>query len=472
MSLTRQLTHNTLIQTIGKFFSIFLGVIGLSIMTRYLGTDGFGQYTIIVAFLQFFAIMADMGLMLITVQMLSEPNANEQKILSNIFTLRIFTSLAFLSLAPLVVLFFPYSSTIKIGISIFTFSFFLLSLIQVLTGLFQKRLKIIEVTVADILGKATMIIFILIAVYLDLGLFGVMIAGIIGNIFNVIYLLFATSKLLTIKLSFDFDVWKTIFTKSWPIAVSIAFNLVYLKTDTIILSLYHSQSDVGIYGASFRFLEILIMIPTMFMGLVLPILSNYWAQKNMVEFKKMLQTAFNVMVIAAIPMVAGTWILAEKIIVLISGKDFASAAPVLKIIVLASAIVFIGTLYGHTIVAINKQKKMIWAYALTAVTSLIAYFVFIPKFSYFGAAWATVFAESLIAIICFAMVVKTTKTWPDIKIIFKSLVASGAMLVVLYYVKNYSIVISIPLAIITYVSVLYSVKGFSKEFVKEITTIK
>ncbi|MCK4745333.1 flippase [Candidatus Parcubacteria bacterium] len=470
-SLRQQIAHNSIIQTVGKFVSVFLGVIALGIMTRYLGPEKFGQYTIVVAFLQFFAILADMGLMLVTTQMISRPNADVQKTLSNLFTFRFFASLIFFSIAPIAVLFFPYPPIVKTAIFIFTLSFFLLSLIQVLTGLFQKELKMAKVAAADIIGKGTMTALVALAAYLDLGLIWILIAAIIGNIFNFSYLLFSTIRIIKIRFAFDFDIWKKILKRSWPIAISIAFNLVYLKADTIILSLTHSSADVGIYGISFRFLEILIMLPTMFMGLILPLLSNYWAAKNFDKFKKILQMAFNAIIIMAVPMVVGAFFLADKLIIAIAGKDFISAAPVLKIIVLASAMVFIGTLYGHTIVALEKQRKMIWAYAATAALSMAAYLIFIPRYSYFGAAWATVFAETLIAAICFWMVAKTTKMLPDISILFKTLLASGIMAAALYYFQSQHLFLLLPMSIVVYFVSLYLLKGFSKELVREIMKI-
>lgn len=471
-SLNQKIAHNSIIQTIGKAVSVFFGVVALAIMTRYLGPEKFGQYAIVVAFLQFFAIMADIGLMLVATQMISSPNVDVQKTLNNLFTFRICASIMFFSVALIAVLFFPYSPIIKISVFIFVISFFLLSLIQVLTSLFQKELKIIKVTLADIIGKATIVLFISLAAYFDLGLIGVFIAGIIGTLLNFSYLFFSANKIVKISFAFDFDIWKKIIKKSWPIAISIAFNLVYLKADTIILSLTHTNLDVGIYGFSFRFLEILIMIPTMFMGLILPLLSNYWVAKNFNKFKDTLQMAFNAIIIMAVPMVVGTFFLANKIVVLIAKEDFISAAPVLKIIILASAMVFIGTLYGHTIVALEKQRQMIWAYAITAIISLAAYLIFIPKYSYFGAAWATVFAETLIAIICFWMVVKTTKILPDIKIFFKALFASGVMAVVLHRFQNQHIILLLPMSIAVYLISLYLLKGFSKELISKIFEIK
>lgn len=471
-SLNKKIAHNSIIQTAGKSISVFLGVVALAIMTRYLGPEKFGQYAIVVAFLQFFAILADMGLMLVATQMISRPNVDVQKILSNLFTFRICASSVFFSAALITVLFFPYTPIIKIAVFIFTISFFLLSLIQVLTSLFQKELKIIKVTIADIIGKATIVLLVALAAYFDLGLIGIFVAGIIGTLFNFGYLFFSANKIVKIRFSFDFDIWRKIIKKSWPIAISIAFNLVYLKADTIILSLTHTNADVGIYGFSFRFLEILIMLPTMFMGLILPLLSNYWAAKNFNQFKKTLQMAFNVIIIMAVPMVVGTFFLANKIVVLIAKEDFISAAPVLKIIVLASAMVFVGTLYGHVIVALEKQRQMIWAYAVTAILSLTAYLIFIPRYSYFGAAWATLFAETLIAAICFWMVAKTTKILPDITIFFKVLLASGVMAVALYRFQNQHIILLLPMSIVVYLVSLYLLKGFSKELISEIIKIR
>ncbi len=438
-------------------------------MGRYLGPVGFGQYTIVVAFLQFFAIFGDMGLTLITAQIISQPQANEQKLLSNIFTLRIISSLLFFLAAPIVSWFFPYPFKIKIAIAIFSLAFFFTSLTQVLTGLFQKKLQIIKVTLSDLINKIILVFSVLIVSAFNLGLLGIIIGGVLSNSVSFLWLFYSTRKIVKIKLSFDLNIWKKIIKKAWPIAVSIVFNLIYLKTDTLILSLFHSETAVGIYGATFRFLEILIMLPTMFMGLLLPLFTRYWAEKNIEKFKKTMQTALEVLLIAAVPLVIGTLFLAEPIITLIVGKNFIAAAPVLKIIVLASAIVFIGTFYGHIIVALNKQREMIWAYASTAFISLIFYFIFIPKYSYFGAAWSTVLAETLIAIICFWMVTKTTKIKPNFHIMPKILLSSAVMAIFLYFFKNYNLFLTLILSITIYFFSLYRLKGLPRKLIKEIS---
>ena len=140
MSLTRKIASNTIIQFVGKAISVFLGVITIAIMARYLGKIGFGQYSTIMAYLQFFAILVDMGLSLTVVRLISDPNYEQQKIFNNVITLRLVSAIIFLGLAPLIVIFFPYDNLVKLGVAITTLSFLFTSLSQIFIGLYQKEL--------------------------------------------------------------------------------------------------------------------------------------------------------------------------------------------------------------------------------------------------------------------------------------------------------------------------------------------
>jgi len=98
MSLTKKIAVNTGWQMVGKVVGTFLGLIAIAILTRYLGRDGYGQYTTIYAFLQLFGILADFGFYIVLVKMISEKHVDqteENKITSNIFTLRLISALIF-----------------------------------------------------------------------------------------------------------------------------------------------------------------------------------------------------------------------------------------------------------------------------------------------------------------------------------------------------------------------------------------
>ena len=111
-------------------------------------------------------------------------------------------------------------------------------------------------------------------------------------------------------------------------------------------------------------------------------------------------------------MVAGG-VLAQPIVVFVGGPEFVEAAPILRILVIATAMIFLGNLFTNAVVAVNRQKQMVWMYLLTSIAAVIMYRVTIPLFSYLGAAWSTVAVETLMALLAFLMVWKTSRATPS-----------------------------------------------------------
>ena len=285
MSLTKKIAHNTIIQFAGKVLSTILGVITISIMARYLGAEGFGQYSTVVAYLQLFGILADLGLALTVVRLISDPKEDTQRVMNNIFSIRFFSALLFLGLAPLVIVFFPYEAIVKVGVIVAMLSFFFASLNQIMLGLFQRELRTDKITISEVLGRLALLGVVIWAAAADLGLLYVLGAMVAGSAvtfgFNYIFSL----KYIRIRFAFDWEMWKKIFRVTWPISISIAFNLIYFKADTLILSLTRTQTEVGIYNAPYRVLEILTTFPFLFMGIMLPILTSRWAEQKIEEYR-------------------------------------------------------------------------------------------------------------------------------------------------------------------------------------------
>ena len=229
MSLTQKVAHNTIIQFSGKLLSILIGVITISIMARYLGKIGFGQYSTIMAYLQFFGILVDMGLALTVVRLIADPNHEQTKMFNNVFTLRFFSAIIFLGLAPLVIIFFPYDNLVKLGVAVTTLSVFFVSLTQILISLFQKELRMDKVTISENAGRLILLLLVMLFAYLDKGLLWIMVAVISGSFLTFLLNYLFALRFVKIKFAFDFTIWKKILKLTWPIAISIAFNLVYFK---------------------------------------------------------------------------------------------------------------------------------------------------------------------------------------------------------------------------------------------------
>lgn len=398
MSLQQKIFSNTLVQIIGKLASTGLNLFAFALMTRELGQNGFGEYTTIITFLSFFAIMADLGLTLVTVQMISGDQEKENLILGNLFGLRLISSLIFIGLAPIIVQLANYNNSIKLGVLITAASFVFNALNQIMVGLFQTRLKMNRVAWAETLSRFVMIAGVIISINLNWGLNGMLIATVSASLTSFLLHFIFAHRFAKIKPLFNWPVWQNILNLSWPLAITITFNLIYLRADTLILSLVKTADTVGLYGAAYKIIDVLSSLPFMFAGIILPIMITTWRQ-NKEKFYKILQKSFDIMAAAAIPLVVGTQFLADKIIVLIAGPDFLEAGIILRILIFAIAAIFMGNMMAHAIIAIKAQKKVIWIYVFTSITSLVAYIILIPRFSYFGAAAVTIYSEATIAVL-------------------------------------------------------------------------
>lgn len=468
MSLVRKVAHNTMIQIASKIVSTILGLWAIVVITRYLGPSGFGEYTTILTFLTFFAVAADFGLTLVTAQMISSPEVPERKALNNLFSFRLVSASALLMLAPLIVLLFPYSSEIKLGVLITAVSFLFPALNQVLIGLFQKKLHMSRDALAEMVSRISLVIFLIGAQRWNLGLNGILLATVASAGINFALHYFLSLHFASIRWEYDPAIWRLILSKSWPLAITIVLNLIYLRADTLFLSLFQPVEEVGLYGAAYRIIDVLTTVPFMFAGIVLPIMASNWTARRTDLFRKVTQHSFDFMIALAVPLAVGAQWFGGPIMLYAGGQDFVAAGPILRILIFGVAAIFPGTILSHAVIAIDKQKKMILFYALTSLSSLVAYLILIPRFSYFGAASVTVYSEIMIAIFSGYCVYRYSGYLPRWKMLGKSLLSSGVMAVFLalfgpdQHPSLAEFIWTISAAIVIYLLSLYLMRGVKR----------
>jgi O-antigen/teichoic acid export membrane protein len=178
--------------------------------------------------------------------------------------------------------------------------------------------------------------------------------------------------------------------------VSIFFNLLYYKGDTLVLSFTRTQAEVGIYSAAYRVLEILITVPFMIAGLMLPLFSEAWGKGDKARLAHLTKESASALMFLIAPMVMGTLVLADRIMLLVAGPDFAASAGVLRVLIVATGIIFMNVIYAHVVVAIQAQRQMLPIYILTALGIGVGYLFLIPRYGLWAAAWLTVASEVLV----------------------------------------------------------------------------
>ncbi len=454
MSLSVLVAKQTTIQVVGKIFSTILGIIAFSLITHYLDPERFGMYTTITAFVQAFAIIADCGISLVALQMMAEVNRDWKKDFQAAFSARIVIITGMMILAPVVALAFPYPPELKLGIALMAISFFLSSLIQMLRILFQYKLKMHVPLFADLISYVVLLVGIIVVMKLDLGLYGVIGAVTLNNVIQLGVMFFSSTSWAPIRLTWDKREMRELFSRSWPIALSIFFNLLYLRTDTIILSLFHPQQVVGLYGAAYRVLDVIASLPPLFMGIIIPSFAQSWSANDRDRFARYFQKSFDAIALAAFPLAIGTYFTADRLMVLISGPAYADAGGILKILSVAGFFVFVGSFFGHLINVIHAQRIMLWGYLASGIVAVAGYFIFIPPFGAPAAAWITIISELLVVSIAGIVFWKCARIRLQVSGVLKIALASLCLAAFLFATSDWSLLAAIPGAVILYSSLI------------------
>lgn len=408
MILARKIAYNVVFNSVAKILSTVLALVSIGFITRYLGRDGFGDYATILAFFSFFGAFLDLGLYQIATREISRKDANEEEIMGNVFTLRLVSSLLVLFIAPILVLFLPYSQEVKNGILLIAIAYVASSSYMVLNGIFQKNLRMDKVAATELIGKIIQVGFIFLAVKYNWGFTAIIFALLINMVFAFLLVFVLSRKYIKFSLSFDFKYWKKFLRMSFPMGVSAFVTFLYFKMDTIILSILKGSEAVGIYNMAYKIIENVTFFPAMIIGLVLPLFSMYiFTDKE--KFRKVADKIAKIFFLIIVPLIVGVMFLSESIIGIIGGSDFIISANVLRLLVLALAFIFFGHFFNTILLSANFQKKLMKVLAFCAVFNISLNFLLIPMYSYNGAAIVSVATEFLVVVLTAYLTIKHVK---------------------------------------------------------------
>ncbi len=400
MNVAKALAWNTGVQIAGKVVSTAIGAIVVGLMTRHLGQAGFGMYSTANAYFQVFAIMLDLGITVMLIQLLGEhagDHAYERRAVSATFTFRGILAFVVLTIAAVIGIALPYPHELKVAFFAIWGSFFMSALNQIVVGVHQQHFTMHLVAIGEIVGRLTILVGVLFAIANGWGLVPIVSIISVGSAMNFCVIAFTARRYAALHWNWDPAFWKELLRRSWPVGLSILFNLVYFKADTLILSTSRPFTEVGLYGAAYRVLEILITIPFMYTGVLLPLLAQAWASKDLERFRSLYRNSLVAMAILAAPLLGGVAVLGRQMLTLVAGKEFTVSGDVLKILMIAAVIIFLGTVTSHAIIALDIQRAMLPIYIVIAVATLTGYIVFIPRYGMWAAAWLTVAAEACVA---------------------------------------------------------------------------
>lgn len=463
MALARKIAYNVVLNSFLKVFStVALSLFSVRLITQYLGQDGFGKYATVLAFFAFFSALADLGLGTVTAREISREGAEESHILGNVITLRLLVSLALILVSPLVIFFFDYPADLEVGIFIAALAILFSTFSLVLNGIFQKNLAMDRVAMVEFLGKIIQVALVVLVVKEDWGFLPIAATLLASLSFNAVTAFILSRRYATFRLRFDTAFWKTFLKESWPMGMTAIITFAYFKMDTILLSVLQSSAHVGIYNVAYKILENLIFFPAMLAGLILPLLSRF-IFTDRARFEEIADKTFKVFWIIIIPLVIGTFLLAQDIITIVSGSGFQESVMVLRILVFSLACIFFGHYFNMLLLVGNAQKRLMQTLLIAAAFNLTLNAFLIPRYSYLGSAVTAVATELLVVFLTAFLTRKYVRYVPSFESFWKIALSGVVMATVVFFLEPVSFFLAGFSGVAAYFGSLWMIRAITPE---------
>lgn len=191
-----------------------------------------------------------------------------------------------------------------------------------------------------------------------------------------------------------------------PLVLSAMASVVYMRIDQVMLGQMLGDHAVGIFSAASRISEMWYFVPMAIASSVFPAILAA-RQTDAALYHRHLQRLFSLMTVLAVATALPVSLFADRIVTLLYGHGFAGAAPILVVHVWTGLFVFHGVAGSRWFLAENLQRMMFYRTLAGCLVNVALNLVLIPRFGALGAAWASVAAQAVAALLMNALYART-----------------------------------------------------------------
>jgi O-antigen/teichoic acid export membrane protein len=380
---------------LSRMIGLVANVAAVLLITRYLGKEAFGDYAFVMGYSLFIGTLATGGTFGILIRETARDRSRAGHNLGSALQVQsVFTIVA----TTVAILLLPVFTREPVVVQAVYISV-LASIIQVLANLFASLFTAFEDTR-----------YLAISVFIERGFFlaGIALVVLFRWSFLAIFWVQVTSFLLkfifcvsVVRLRFTRIVWRPnrerlryFFRESLPLLFSTGFRTLDQQLDTFLLQLLQTAAELGLYGAPYRIISRLNIIPDSIMAGLLPALSNLvHAPDSKKKAQVIYDKLFKYFLVSSLPIAVMVSFLGQPLIVLLFGPDYADGASTLQIMTWAVVFMFPNYLFKYVLTAIGKQRLETISLAASLVMHLGIGLWLIPRQGAAGAAVAMLGAQ-------------------------------------------------------------------------------
>ncbi|MBN1584438.1 MAG: flippase [Anaerolineae bacterium] len=264
-----------------------------------------------------------------------------------------------------------------------------------------------------------------------------------------------------------------------PYAVNMALGPIYLRIDVVMLTSYHGTVASGLYEAATGIFYRFNVFARTINNALMPLMAREF-ESQAERIITYINGAIKYQVVVGIPLSVLCVGLADPLVNMLYGAEFAFSAPVFRMLATVTTLRFVNNTLATALTASGYQPERSVAVALSSVFNVVVNLFVLPVYSFVGAAVTTIFTELFFFGVLYLYLVRKVQTEAPAKsrsypvhfqLLLKPAVAGAAMALILWLLRAWSMLPLFLVGSAIYLIVLFAVGTFSRQEVNVVLQI-
>ncbi|MCX6810345.1 MAG: flippase [Candidatus Berkelbacteria bacterium] len=459
---------NVVVQIIGRMIVLIMSLVTIKLISNYVGTEGTGYYNTIITYLSFFITIADFGLFSIGVREIAKYPEKRRALLNNIFTIRLISALAITIIAVIIAQLTGYPTIIKQGVLIASLFLFLNLVGSIFDIIFQTRLEMKKVTIAEIVAKIVSLSALTAVVIFKLDFNWIIATISLATIVTILIKYFLATTDEIPHFGWDPKIAGDIIKLSLPFGMIFILNNFYFKVDTLILFYFKGASDVGIYAVAYRVLET-TMFAAAYLAYSLKPLLSATINNDKEKAGRATSSGITFMISMALVLVTICLPFSREIMIFLSNSTFLSGAPVIIVLSIAAIFIYLNTMLSEVLIAKDSRKYLLLMAVIVLTFNVVSNIILIPLYSFYAAGATTLASEILLFCLGYFKTKKIIPIRIDLLRIAKLIFSAAISITLGIFLRQIGVYFILAMIVSTslYLLLAYQIDAMPKELIRE-----
>jgi O-antigen/teichoic acid export membrane protein len=415
---------DVVVQIVGRFGNLFLGLVVAVLLARTLGVEGNGRYLTIIAIVQTFGTIGELGLEPTVVRTVAAEPKKEPQLMGALLSLRLLLSVpAALLSVGVIALVAGDHTMLMAGILIAASS--VATAPTSLRAVFQLRMRnhvpLLVMTLNSVLWTAAVV---------GIGIAG---GGLVAVAAALLVVTACTSLVQAvwarretpIDLSGLRDHGRALVRVGVQLGIASALTMAYVRVDQVLVLHYAGAREAGLYGVCAQLVEKAQFVPAALLTTMFPLAAAAWPA-DPERLRRIVQRTGEYLLMVGLPVFAFALVASRPLLRGVFGEEFTGGAPALPVLMASFVLVSLGYLVGYLAIVLDLQKRLVLFAAIALAFNVAANLVLLPRYGFEGAAWVTLATEVVVLAPGARMVLREIGLQPDLRRPLRMLLAATA----------------------------------------------